>query len=38
MKGPGAYTGIRHQRGVSVHDALKRAIYIYEIPEGEIVG
>jgi hypothetical protein len=26
------------KEGRSVHDALKRSIYIYEIAEGEIVG
>jgi hypothetical protein len=34
--GPAPEYGIKEGR--SVHDALKRSIYIYEIDEGEIVG
>ena len=34
--GPAPEYGIKEGR--SVHDALKRSIYIYEIAEGEIVG
>jgi hypothetical protein len=38
-KGPrGLHRNTTSKEGHSVHDALKRSIYIYEIAEGEIVG
>jgi hypothetical protein len=38
IRGPGPAREYGIKEGRSVHDALKKPIYIYEIAEGEIVG